>query len=165
MPRPAPPVGVCTVHSEPSTEPGRSIGWMEDLLHRRNVLAERACPVCGTDRFRDRRKVAPTCAVCGASVVADEAFVRVHVLGAKAACSIACLKGIPEKGGPEALACPWCHARWPGAEVPARSCLGCAVLLRPEAGYVGLVRGGRIRTFCDVPCLTSHLGRTNPFCG
>ncbi|HKZ99935.1 MAG TPA: hypothetical protein VJ326_10180 [Thermoplasmata archaeon] len=137
---------------------------MQDVVYERNVFAERACPVCGTDRGRRPRR-ARGCAACGAPLAAGEAFVRRVAGGARLACSIACLKALHEEDADASAGCGWCDARRPPVEGPERSCLQCAARLSGDVGYVGIVRGGRARTFCDVACLAAYLSSPNPLCG
>ena len=132
-------------------------------LYLANVLAERACPLCGTDRAA-RSTLATTCAVCGDPLPHGEGYVFVRVSGAPAACSVADL-ALLKDARPASDRCPGCGTPWPGARVPNRSCGTCTVDLDPNAGYVAHMHAGRVRTFCDVACLEAHLARANPFCG
>lgn len=131
-------------------------------LYLANVLAERACPICGADR-NARSTLATTCAACGDPLPPGEAFVLVHVRRAAAACSAAELALLTD-AGPTSDRCPACGTPWRGT-FPVRACGTCAADLDSNTGYVAYVRKGRVRTFCGVICLEAHLVRTNPFCG
>jgi len=132
-------------------------------LYVANVLAERACPLCGTDRMARSAHATP-CAACGDPLPPGEAFVFVHARKAAAACSVADLALLKDAGSASDR-CPACGTPWRGARLLIRSCGTCTVDLDPNAGYVAHMHAGRVRTFCDVACLEAHLARANPFCG
>lgn len=138
---------------------------MEDRLYVDNLLRERACPVCGTDRKARRSPKAETCGVCGERVTAEDAMFAIARGGARAACSMACLEKALHGGLAGPGTCPMCGSPWREAEATPRSCAICGTALAFERGYAGLWRGARLQTFCGAGCLEAYLRRANPFCG
>ncbi len=138
---------------------------MDDRLYVDNLLRERTCGLCGTDRKARVAPLADVCAVCGSAMAAEDARFAVAREGARAVCSVACLESalnaVPEGGRP----CPMCGSPWDAAAPPARTCGVCGAALSLEEGFAALWRTGRIRTFCGATCLEAHLRRANPYCG
>ena len=138
---------------------------MEDATYFANVLRSRECSVCGTDRKASAVLARPICAVCGTTLDDGHALLAIAKGAAKAVCSMSCLEVVLKEGLAGGTACPGCGTEWSAAGPHARTCRTCAKPLSFEEGYVGLWEGGRLATFCGLPCLEMHEGRVNPFCG
>ena len=138
---------------------------MEDATYFANVLRGRECPVCGADRRASSVLANPLCAVCDTRLDDGHAFLAVARGAAKAVCSRPCLDVVLSEGLAGGESCPGCGTAWPAASPHARTCRTCAKALSLDDGYVGLWEGGRVVTFCGVPCLEMHEDRVNPFCG
>ncbi len=138
---------------------------MEDSVYYANVLRSRECAVCGTDRKASAVLYVNACAVCRTPLDDGHALLAIARGGAKAACSYPCLDVVLNEGLAGGPSCPACGTPWGEAAPPPRTCRTCAKDLTYDAGYVGLWQGGRVLTFCGVPCLEMHDARVNPFCG
>ncbi len=138
---------------------------MEDSVYYANVLRSRECSVCGTDRKASAVLVANLCAVCSTPLDDGHALVAIAQGGSKAVCSYPCLEVVLTEGLAGGAACPACGTPWAEAVPHLRTCRTCAKDLAFAEGYVGLWQGGRLLTFCGLPCLEMHDARVNPFCG
>ena len=138
---------------------------MEDATYFANVLRSRECSVCGTDRKASAVLADPRCAVCGTTLDDGHALLPIARGAAKAACSMPCLEAVRNEGPAGGDLCPGCGDPWSAAAPHPRTCRTCAKDLAFADGYVGLWQGGRLVTFCGVPCLEMHEDRVNPFCG
>ncbi len=138
---------------------------MEDATYFANVLRSRECSVCGTDRKASAVLADPRCTVCGTTLDDGHALLAIAQGAAKAACSMACLEVVLNEGLAGGDSCPACGTPWSAAAPHPRTCRTCAKDLSFDDGYVGVWQGGRLQTFCGVPCLEMHEDRVNPFCG
>jgi hypothetical protein len=138
---------------------------MEDAVYFANVLRSRECAVCGADRKASAVLAIPRCAVCDTTLDDGHAFLAIGRGAAKALCSYPCLEVVLAEGLAGGVACPACGTPWSAAAPHERACRSCAKALPFDEGYVGLWQGGRVLTFCGVPCLEMHDARVNPFCG
>lgn len=138
---------------------------MEDAVYYANVLRPRECAVCGADRKAATVLAVPTCAVCSTTLDDGHAILAIGKGAAKAVCSYPCLEVVLGEGLAGGDACPGCGSPWSEAAPHPRTCRTCAKELAFDAGYVGLWQGGRLLTFCGLPCLEMHDARVNPFCG
>ncbi len=138
---------------------------MEDAVYYANVLRSRECAVCGTDRKAAAVLSVTECAVCRTILDDGHAILAIATGAAKAVCSYPCLEVVVGEGLAGGTACPACGSPWSAAAPHARTCRTCAKDLPFDAGYVGLWEGGRVLTFCGLPCLEMHDARVNPFCG
>ncbi len=138
---------------------------MEDATYFANVLRSRECSVCGTDRKASVVLSQRTCEVCDTPLDDGHTLIAIAKGAAKAVCSMPCLEVVLNEGLAGGEACPGCGSPWSGAVPHACTCRTCAKDLAFPGGYVGLWEGGRLVTFCGVPCLEMHEDRVNPFCG
>ena len=138
---------------------------MVDRLYVENLLKERACPVCGTDRKARRSPETETCGVCGERVTSKDTMFAIARGGARAVCSTSCLEKALDGDLAGANACPMCGSPWREVGAAPRSCAICGTALVAEQGYAGLWRGARLKSFCGADCLGAYLRRANPFCG
>ncbi len=138
---------------------------MEDATYYANILRSRECSVCGTDRRASVVLASNTCAVCGTTLDDGRALLGIAKGAAKAVCSMACLEVVLSEGLVGGATCPGCGTPWPAAAPHGTTCRTCAKTLSFADGYLGLWQGGRVTTFCGLPCLEMHEDRVNPFCG
>ena len=138
---------------------------MEDSVYFANILRSRECTVCGADRKAASILAIPTCAVCATGLDDGHAFVAIGKGAGKGVCSYPCLDVVLNEGLAGGALCPGCGSDWSAAAPHPRACRKCAKPLSFDNGYVGLWQGGRLLTFCGVPCLEMHDARVNPFCG
>lgn len=136
----------------------------EDETYMANVLAQRACALCGTDRRARSRPVAARCASCGEPFPGATLYVRVGPGGALALGSLDCVRRTSTVEAP-GTACPVCDTPWSDVRTPSRACGMCAAHLNPGSGYVARFRAGRVHAFCGLECLEGYETRGNPFCG
>ncbi len=138
---------------------------MEDSIYFANVLRSRECVVCGADRKASTVLAFTACAVCDRPLDDGHALLAIARGGAKAVCSYPCVEVVLNEGLAGGTDCPGCGSPWMGAAPHPRACRTCAKPLSFDEGYVGLWQGGRVLTFCGLPCLENHDARVNPFCG
>jgi hypothetical protein len=138
---------------------------MEDAVYFANILRSRECTVCGADRKAASVLAITRCAVCATGLDDGHAFVAIGKGAGKAVCSYPCLDVVLNEGLAGGTLCPGCGSDWSAAAPHPRACRTCAKALSFDDGYVGLWQGGRVLTFCGVPCLEMHDARVNPFCG
>ncbi len=137
---------------------------MEDAVYFANILRDRACAVCGTDRKATQVLARSECWVCGASLGSGEASLAIRRDGACPMCSDECLALVEQATPPACEACPACGTPWRPPDA-ARTCRTCAAALDLEAGYVGVWAEGRLTTYCGIACLERHRALSTPFCG
>jgi len=138
---------------------------MEESGYLANILRDRGCPLCGTDRQRVVSPRAGTCGVCHEYLGPEDVLFAAGTRGSHAACSLACLEVLLQEGLADGGTCPLCGSPWPPRPRGEGACGTCASPLRPDAGVAALWRGGRIQRFCGPACVEAYLRRANPFCG
>ncbi len=138
---------------------------MEDPIYAANVLAERACALCGTDRHARKTPLETACAACGSAAEGDERLLVVDAHAAGVACSIHCAEALLREGLRPGGRCPVCGSTGDATRARLQSCRTCAAPLGPGRGYLALWRAGRMYGFCAPECLDSFRRSMNPFCG
>gem|GEM_PF-6111000 len=130
-----------------------------------NILRERACSLCSADRRYRASPVEDRCAICRTLVGQGDVLFAIGSRAARAVCSTSCLEVALVEGLVDGASCPLCGSRWSDARPIPRACAVCSAPLRPDAGFAGLWRSGRLQSFCGPACLGAYLRRENPFCG